>query len=60
MRQLGLRAITTSEWCCGQIWRISGSNDEEMGVQIKSDEGERGSSEMVKREQRSQDRKEYQ
>ena len=31
-----------------------------MRVQIKSDEGGRGSSEMAKREQCSQDRKEYQ
>ena len=29
-------------------------------LQIKSDEGERGSSETAKREQRSQDMKEYQ
>jgi len=34
VRQLGLRAITTSELCCGPVWRISGSGEEEMGVQI--------------------------
>jgi len=33
---------------------------DEMGVQRMPDEGERGSSKTAKREQQSQDRKEYQ
>jgi len=35
---------------------ISGRGEEEMGVQRKSDKGERGSSETTKQEQQSQDR----
>jgi len=61
MRQLSLHAIKTrSEECCGRVWMISGMGEEEMGVQRKSNEGERGSSETAKREQRSQDRSGYQ